>query len=359
MTTTATTNFGWLMPDVGSEVDTWGTDLRTLIQAIDTELNARIGNPVTDNLLTVDGSLATPSHSFASDPDTGMFRGGANKVSLAAGGNSQFDFDSTGLTWTRTGAQTLSIESSDASSIVRLTSAANDAVYRTLLSLRKNRTSGVVLQNDILGGVSYFGYDGTTYQESVRQFVQVIEPTPGAAAMGGRFRMTIAALGSATPSQAVDIDQDTGWQYKGNVFLDNNRLFQLRSTAYGSIAAGAIAKVAHATDNGGFAARHNGTSWCHINNPSVQTIATDVNFTLVPGTNGQMVKHTGTLTANRAVGLGAGGQPGDWFTVTRTGGGAFNLNVGTGPLKALATNQWGTFVCDAAGAWYLAAFGSL
>lgn len=88
-------------------------------------------------------------------------------------------------------------------------------------------------------------------------------------------------------------------------------------------------------------------------------IATDADATLTVGTNAERVRHTGTLTAIRAITLAtAGAVTGSTFRITRTGGGAFNLNVGTGPLKALATNTWATFIYDGA-AWYLAEYGAL
>ena len=51
---------------------------------------------------------------------------------------------------------------------------------------------------------------------------------------------------------------------------------------------------------------------------------------------------------------------GSKFRIVRTANatGAFNLNVGTGPLKALTAGQW----CDVeynGSAWFLSAFGSL
>lgn len=70
-------------------------------------------------------------------------------------------------------------------------------------------------------------------------------------------------------------------------------------------------------------------------------------------------KFTSTLTADRAVTLPTTNVPnGLAFTIKRTGGGAFNLNVGTGPLKALAQNQWVIVVWNAT-AWEVEAFGSL
>lgn len=92
---------------------------------------------------------------------------------------------------------------------------------------------------------------------------------------------------------------------------------------------------------------------------SQQTIATNAAFSLTPGTSPTETLHTGTLTADRAVTLSTtGAYAGLSFRITRTGAGAFNLNVGTGPLKALATGTWGEFVYDGS-AWYLAAYGAL
>lgn len=88
-------------------------------------------------------------------------------------------------------------------------------------------------------------------------------------------------------------------------------------------------------------------------------IATDTDATLTVGTDAERIRHTGTLTANRTITLAtAGVAAGAVFRITRTGGGAFNLNIGTGPLKALATNTWATVIYDGA-AWYLAEYGAL
>lgn len=67
------------------------------------------------------------------------------------------------------------------------------------------------------------------------------------------------------------------------------------------------------------------------------------------------------LTANRAVTLSTTNAfSGCKFRITRTASstGAFNLNVGSGPLKALAVGQWCDVEYDGA-VWQLVAFGSL
>jgi hypothetical protein len=88
-------------------------------------------------------------------------------------------------------------------------------------------------------------------------------------------------------------------------------------------------------------------------------LSTNAAFTLTPRVSGRTIIHTGTLTANRAVTLSTtNAAAGDRFKITRTGGGAFTLDVGTGPLKALATGTWGEFTYDGT-AWMLSAYGAL
>jgi len=66
-----------------------------------------------------------------------------------------------------------------------------------------------------------------------------------------------------------------------------------------------------------------------------------------------------TLTEDRAVTLAtAGFVAGDRFRIVRTAAGAFNLNVGTGPLKALAANTWCEVEFNGT-AWALVAYGAL
>ena len=90
-----------------------------------------------------------------------------------------------------------------------------------------------------------------------------------------------------------------------------------------------------------------------------QVVATDANFSSNVTTSGTEVWHTGTLTADRSVSLSTTSAViGDQIRFTRTGGGAFNLNVGTGPLKAPATNTW-CIVEYTGSAWALKAYGTL
>ena len=90
-----------------------------------------------------------------------------------------------------------------------------------------------------------------------------------------------------------------------------------------------------------------------------KVIATDAAFTLTVAADPRAIRHTGTLTANRAVTLSTtNASAGDKFQISRTGGGAFNLNVGTGPLKALATNTWCEVTYNGS-AWFVSQYGTL
>jgi hypothetical protein len=85
----------------------------------------------------------------------------------------------------------------------------------------------------------------------------------------------------------------------------------------------------------------------------------DAAATLVPGTSAMTQRWDTTLTADRAVSLGTTtAWNGARFRIVRTGAGAFDLNVGTGPLKALATDTWCDVEYDGS-AWVLTAYGSL
>lgn len=85
----------------------------------------------------------------------------------------------------------------------------------------------------------------------------------------------------------------------------------------------------------------------------------DAGVTLTVGVDAVTQRFATTLTAARTITLSTtGAQNGDRFRIVRPATGAFNLNVGSGPLKALAAGQW----CEVefvGAAWVLTAYGSL
>lgn len=101
-----------------------------------------------------------------------------------------------------------------------------------------------------------------------------------------------------------------------------------------------------------------------IDDDVLQKVSADkgnADATLTVGTSEETSRWATPLTANRAVTLSTtGAYNGAVFWVVRTAAatGAFNLNVGTGPLKALAAGQWCKVEYNGS-AWMLTAFGSL
>lgn len=95
---------------------------------------------------------------------------------------------------------------------------------------------------------------------------------------------------------------------------------------------------------------------------SVSSDNGNAGVTLTVGTSSKTQVWATVLTADRAVALSTtGAENGSRFRIVRKAAatGAFNLNVGSGPLKAMATP--GSF-CDVeynGSAWALTAYGTL
>lgn len=90
---------------------------------------------------------------------------------------------------------------------------------------------------------------------------------------------------------------------------------------------------------------------------SITTIATNAAATVTPTASVYQVFHTGTLTADRLLTLTTAGMTSGYtIRITRTGAGAFNLQVGA--LKNLITNSWCDVVFNGS-AWVLTAYGTL
>lgn len=259
-------------------------------------------------------------------------------------------------------------ESTMASSSFLSTFVSNTAGLAPSNTLRRGRGTAIgspsaVSQNDELGRFAFAGYSGAAYTTGTVIIGTVIEPTPGASAFGTRTAFWQCPTGSGSVSELERKEHATGFSsYGANVYLDQNRCFQNRTATLGTLhIASAAGKQEFATDLGGGAGLliNDGTNTKRMGDGGYTTVATNADFTLTVLTSAVNQRHTGTLTADRAVTLStSGAYAGSEFLITRTGPGAFNLNIGTGPLKALATNTWCRVVYDGS-AWYLASYGAL
>jgi hypothetical protein len=221
-----------------------------------------------------------------------------------------------------------------------------------------------VLAGDGLFELNGRGYDnsGTPTVRNAARVEAVAASDITSTSAEGRWRILACPSGSLTLTEIVRFEHATGFSMFGtNPVIDQNRHFRLRSYTIATLPAAnaAAGQMIYCSDLGGGGGELNsdGTSWRRASRSGAQTVATDAAFTLTTLTSAEEQKHTGTLTANRTVTLSAtNAHTGSRFRITRTGSGAFNLDIGG--LKNLATNTWCEVIYDGA-AWYLAAYGAL
>ncbi|MBL8895095.1 MAG: hypothetical protein JNJ53_10865 [Rhizobiales bacterium] len=151
------------------------------------------------------------------------------------------------------------------------------------------------------------------------------------------------------------VDVTNGRWSSGLPFLPKS--FTIAGLPASATNAGALAYCSDLGGGAGFV-RGDGTGWLR-QDPGFATRATNADFTLEALTDAEYQEHTGTLTANRAVTLATTkAKAGARFNITRKGSGAFNLNIGSGPLKALIQNTWCEVIFDGA-TWKLMKYGAL
>jgi hypothetical protein len=181
-----------------------------------------------------------------------------------------------------------------------------------------------------------------------------------AAARGTRWTIELTPNGSTSVAEAGALDHVSGLSLFSVPVIDANRHFRLRSYTIASLpSASPAGQMIHCSDLGGGGGQLNsdGAAWRRVSRGGQQAVASDADFTLAVLANAEEQRHTGTLTADRAVTLSAtNAYAGARFRLARTGGGAFSLSFGG--LKNLAADTWAEAVHDGS-AWYLAAYGGL
>jgi uncharacterized protein YfiM (DUF2279 family) len=206
--------------------------------------------------------------------------------------------------------------------------------------------------------VSLVGIDGLVYQNNVHQFITT---ATGLTITGGmpssRLQTAVFGntyMGGATSSVTAGASENLqvfyssapsgGTWKRGDVVWNNN--------------------IQNGGGNLGWICITPGTpgTWLPIGQvPYTYANVGDADITLTPFASFTTNFYQSPLTANRTVTLSTtGAVSGIKFRITRGAGssGAFSVNVGTGPLKALSTGQWCDVEYDGT-QWRLAAYGTL
>jgi hypothetical protein len=246
-----------------------------------------------------------------------------------------------------------------ANGAMALVTQAAGATARSAIYLAKAGTAlAAAGATDDIGSIDFQAYDGATWLRGAG-----IQAKNTALATGAITTdlVILAASAAAVPTEVARFkaNGDLAMGATPTVVIDANRLIRSRSYTIGTLpaastAAGAVLYCSDLGGGGGLLVS-DGSAWRRVS-PGQQTVSSNAAFTLTPLTSAEEQKHTGTLTADRAVTLSAtNGYAGARFRIKRTGGGAFNLTVAHADGTAnIATGGSATFVYDGA-AWYLAA----
>jgi len=192
------------------------------------------------------------------------------------------------------------------------------------------------------GAIMVFGSRNTLYSPTVTN-VQADRATASFRSSGGNIFISPVAKGDVYPQYPFFL-----FAGGGDVIVGGNVLCTFTLDAF--VAADVLNATTFVGDTTSYYAPVGGV-----------TTFGDEAVTLTSALSRKYAHFTAAITADRAVTLATtGARNGDTFRITRAAAatGAFNLNVGSGPLKALSAGQW----CDVTfngSAWFLSAAGSL
>jgi hypothetical protein len=169
------------------------------------------------------GTVAAPSISPTGDSDTGIFFPSADTIAFGEGGAEAARINSSGRLLVNTSTaralgtygvnQSLQIETPDGGNWPGLNATWNRSSdgFGPRINLAKSRSSAIggntVVQNgDELGGVYFYGADGTDLESGGASIVAEVDGTPGANDMPGRLVFATTADGASSPTERMRID---------------------------------------------------------------------------------------------------------------------------------------------------------
>jgi hypothetical protein len=161
-----------------------------------------------------DGTAAAPAISFGSDPDTGIYRSGANTIGFSVGGVKYHDFFAHTILQSAYGTQ--------ARHTLRRANGTEAAPTKVL----SNETLGYWLAqgyyDDGVGGVGYSNSPGGIYVLAAEDF--------SSSTNHGRFvRVYTCPVGTSTGQVSVEFKSDQSSQFYGDVTLNSGKVIKINS----------------------------------------------------------------------------------------------------------------------------------
>lgn len=174
----------------------------TVPDTVSTTLAERLRINAAGQTLIDDGTVSLPGLGWISDPNTGLYRVGADDLALALGGFQSYRFQTGGLTMQRTASG-----GSDQASY-QVYCAGDAAANLPTVVLARARTSiaspSIVSSADVLGIIGFYGHDGSAYRAGANITVGVYT-TPGANDMPGQMDFNVTPDGSTTPIPVLSL----------------------------------------------------------------------------------------------------------------------------------------------------------
>lgn len=165
------------------------------------EVNDILNGGVTSAFTSTTSIVMTPTTDTILSNGTGLIVGHTSQLTIS---------DSDGATNLIPEVQILGTAKADSSILLASANTTNDSTVAPSVNLLKigNAALGsstIVASGEILGEVNFFGDDGVDYESCAVSLKALVDTTPGAGDMPGRFAIYCSADGAETPLEKVRV----------------------------------------------------------------------------------------------------------------------------------------------------------
>jgi hypothetical protein len=236
------------------------------------------GNVVCEWFQRGDGKLLVPAGSVSApglavgQADTGLHRPSSTQLNATVGGADRLAFSTTSTLFDNLGgtSNSFSVRGEGFNSVISQRSSTDAAApqFRFTKSRGTIVSPTVVVTNDVLGDLFWYGRGNTAFKEGARIAAQVKAATPSDTDMQSDMVFYTTAAGATAATEVTRINNDAGLSMFGaNPVIDANRHHQLRSYTVATLPSAATAgQFIYVSDESGGAtpAFSDGTNWRRV-----------------------------------------------------------------------------------------------